>query len=72
MTYNEWGYKTAISNFENCNFCSKISKIFNNFFFFFKIFPLKIKIFKKTYYILEGQWLMNMCTTFQVDIFKNG
>ena len=35
----------------------KISKIFNNFFFFFKIFPLKIKIFKKPYNMLEGNGL---------------
>ena len=33
---------------------SKISKMFDNFFFFFKIFPLKMKIFKKPYNMLEG------------------
>ena len=35
----------------------KISKIFDNLFFFFKIFPLKIKIFKKPYNMLEGWWI---------------
>ena len=33
---------------------AKIFKIFDNFLFFFIIFPLKIKIFKKTVNILEG------------------
>ena len=32
----------------------KKSKILNIFFFFFKIFPLKITIFKKPYCMLEG------------------
>ena len=45
---------------------------FRQFFFFLKISPLKIKIFKKTGQHVRGQWLINMCTKFQVDIFKNG
>ena len=32
----------------------KMFKMFNNFFFFFKIFPFKIKIFKKPENMLEG------------------
>ena len=35
----------------------KIFKIFDNFFFFIKIFPLKIKIFKKSVNMLEGWWI---------------
>ena len=37
----------------------KISKIFNNFFLFFKIFPSKSKFPKKTYNMLEvnGWWI---------------
>ena len=45
MTYNEWGYKTAISDFENFENSSKFSK-FSTIFFLFQIVPLKIKIFK--------------------------
>ena len=47
------GYKTAISDFVNFENSPKISKIFN-IFFFFKIVPLNITIFKKTYHMLEG------------------
>ena len=36
------------------------------------MFPLKIKIFKKTVQYVRGQWLIIMCTKFQVDNFKNG
>ena len=44
----------------------KINKIFN---IFIKIFPLKIKNQQTVYG--RWQWLMNMFTKFQVDIFKN-
>ena len=49
----------------------KSSKIFNNFFFFFKFSPSKSKFSKNVQYV-RGQWLMNMSTKFQVDIFKTG
>ena len=41
----------------------------NIFFLFSKRFPFKINI-KNVQYV-RGQWLMNMCIQFQVDIFKN-
>ena len=49
----------------------KISKMFNIFFPFSKFSPSKSK-FSKTILYVRGQCLMNMCTQFQVDIFKNG
>ena len=49
----------------------KIFKIFDNFFYFSK-FPPQNQNFQKTGQYVRGQWLMNMCTKFQVDIFKNG
>ena len=48
----------------------KISKIFSIFFQKKKI-PSK-QNFQQTVYYVRGQWLMNMCTKFQVDTFKNG
>ena len=48
------GLKNCYLGFWKCWKFPKISKIFNIFFFFFKNFPLKIKIFKKTYNMLEG------------------
>ena len=55
----------------------KILKILKNFqkmpnFFLFETVSPQIKIFKKNITYLRGQCLMNMCTRFQVDIFKNG
>ena len=47
-------------------------QIFQHFVFLCKIFPLKIKNFQNTVQYVRGQWLINMCTKFQVDIFKNG
>ena len=50
----------AISDFENFENFQKFPK-FPTFLFFFKIFPLKIKIFKKPYNMLEvNGWLI--CT----------
>ena len=49
----------------------KISKIFDNF-FLFQNFPPQNQNFQKTGQYVRAQWLMNMCTKFQVDIFKNG
>ena len=49
----------------------KILEIFNNYFAFSKI-PLQNQNFPKIVSYVRGQWLMNMCTKFQVDIFKNG
>ena len=47
----------------------KIFKIFDNFFSFSKCSPQN-QNFQKTGQHVRGQWLMNMCTQFQVDIFK--
>ena len=52
-------------------FREKKSKIFNNFFAFSK-FSLSKSNFQKTVLCVRGQWLMNTCTKFQADIFKNG
>ena len=40
-------------------------------FLFMSVSP-QIKIFKKTVTYVRGQCLVNMCTKFQVNIFKNG
>ena len=47
---------------------------FQNFrhFFLFQNFPPQNQKFQKTVPYVRGQWLMNMYTKFQVDIFKNG
>ena len=62
-------YKSGFENFENF-------QNFQNFQFLyisvFKIFTLINQNFQKTGQYVRGQWLMNMCTKFQVDIFKNG
>ena len=47
----------------------KISQIFH-FFYFFSKFPPQNTNFQKTVQYVRGQWLMNMCTKFQVDFFK--
>ena len=49
----------------------KIFKIFNIFFSFSKFLPSNQNFQKNGEYV-RGQLLMNMCTKFQVDIFKNG
>ena len=46
-----------------------ISKFFN-IFFFFQDFPPQNQNFQKAVQHVRGQWLMNMCTKFQVDVFK--
>ena len=43
-----------------------------NIFFLFQNFSLQNQNFQKTVQYVRGQWLMNMCIKFQVDIFKNG
>ena len=53
----------------------KITKNFQNFqhfFLFQNFFPPQNQNFQKTVQYVRGKWLMNMCTKFQVDIFKNG
>ena len=45
---------------------------FRQFFFLFQNFPPQNQNFQKTGQYVRGQRLMNMCTKFQVDIFKNG
>ena len=45
---------------------------FRQFFFLFQNFHPQNQNFQKTGQYVRGQWLMNMCTKFQVDIFKNG
>ena len=49
----------------------KFSKKMSNFFSFQDSFPPNQK-FQKTVRYVRGQCFMNMCTKFQVDIFKNG
>ena len=48
-----------------------MSKIFD-IFFLFQNFPPQNQNFQKTVLYVRVQWLMNMYTKFQVDIFKNG
>ena len=45
---------------------------FRQFFFLFQNFPPQNQNFQKNGQYVRGQWLMNMCTKFQVDILKNG
>ena len=67
------GLQNFYLGFSKCIKFSENFHFFNILFLFFKIFPFKIKMFKKTYLqYVRGEWLMNMCTQFQVDIFKNG
>ena len=64
-------YHVELVGLQNCYLgFSKYWKCPQNIFLFFsKKFPLKIKIVKKRTNV-RGQWLMNICTTFQVDNFK--
>ena len=49
---------------------SKMFKILNIFFFLFQNFPPQNQNFQKTVKYVRGQWLINMCTKFKVDILK--
>ena len=53
-------------DFENSSKFSKCSTIV----FLFQNFPPQNQNFQKTGQYVRGQWLMNMCTKFQVDIFN--
>ena len=66
------GLQTCYSVFSKFWTFRNISK-FSTFFPFFKIVTLKTILSpKKNLLYVRGQWLINMCAKFQVDIFING
>ena len=60
---------SPISDFENFENCLKFPKFST---FFLQNFHSKNQTVQKTVQYVRGQWLINMCTKFQDDIFKNG
>ena len=57
-----------MSNFRNLENVRKYFENIFNIFFSFPKFPPKTKFFEKNEIHIKGQWLMNMCAKFQVDI----
>ena len=56
--------------FKILNISIFLKSIFNNF--FLQNFPPQNHNFQQNVQYVRGQWLINICTKFQVDIFQIG